>query len=346
MKSGPRLLPAALAGLALACATTETPDQAAPPGPVPARFQPAVSYSAERGGTVLLVIERGETVLESAGPGRDPRAPQPLHGASDAFWGVLGVAAAEDGLLELDEPVSATLPEFAGRRGRGEITLRQLLDFTSGLESGYGRAVGSDEVFRLEMVAPPGERFQYGPSHLRVFVTVLGRKLAAAGQNPDPLQYLEERILEPIDAELAGWSRDQSGYADPGDGASMDAQGWARFGALLLHRGRVQEREVVSTGAMEQVFRGSEPNPTFGLGVWLNTNTRRLIGERWGGRAPAPAFYADGLSDLVVATGAGNQRLYVIPSLETVIVRFGVADHAFRDAELLSLLVTALRDSA
>jgi CubicO group peptidase (beta-lactamase class C family) len=346
-----RLPGAALACLALACATPE-PSQG-PTGqaldravetPVPTRFEPALAYSNHHGGGVLLVIESGETVVESGPAGADPREPHPLHGASDAFWGVVAVAAEEDGILDLDELVTATLPEFVGPRERGEITLRQLLSFTSGLESGAGPVRGgAQDLLKLEMVTTPGERFQYGPSHLRVFAAVLSGKLADAGEDPDPVRYLEARILDPIGAPIAGWTRDASGVADPGDGASMLASDWGRFGSLLLRHGRFEGREVVSPRGMEAVFQGSEANPTFGLGVWLNRASKRRIGARWGGRAPAPAFYPDGLSDLVVASGAGNQRLYVIPSLDTVVVRFGVPDHSFRDAELLARLVTALK---
>ena len=227
-----KLSGAALACLALACATSD-PSQG-PAGqamdraeavPVPTRFEPVLAYSNQHGGGVLLVIERGETVVESGPAGANPREPHPLHGASDAFWGVVAVAAEEDGILDLDELVTTTLPEFAGPRGRGDITLRQLLSFTSGLESGAGPARGhAQHLLQLEMVTTPGERFQYGPSHLRVFAAVLGKKLADAGEDPDPVRYLEARILDPIGARIAGWARDAAGVADPGDGASMVAR--------------------------------------------------------------------------------------------------------------------------
>lgn len=347
---------AALAGcVALACAsggapapdTATEPKQAPAPAPaplpVPPRFAETVAYSGERGGLVLLVVEGGEVVLETGQPGSDPRAPHPIHGGSDAFWGTLALAAAEDGLLTLDEPVAATLPEFATDRKKAEITLQQLLHFTSGLESAAIRSGATSDTLELELVSSPGERFQYGPSHLRVFTEVLGRKLEDAGQDPDPVRYLETRVLHPIDARIAAWERDASGRVDPGDGASISARDWARFGALLLGRGRVGDVQIVDPERMQALFEGSSANPTFGLTLWLNAESKRMIGERWGGRAPAPAFYPDGLEDLVVATGAGNQRLYVIPSLDLVVVRFGERDTHFRDADLLARLVAAVK---
>ncbi len=171
---------------------------------------------------------------------------------------------------------------------------------------------------------------------------MLGRKLEDAGRDPDPVRYLETRVMDPIDARIAAWERDASGRADPGAGASIAARDWARFGALLLGRGRVGNAQVVDPERMQALFQGSSANPTFGLALWLNAKSKRMIGARWGGRAPAPAFYPDGLEDLVVATGAGNQRLYVIPSLDLVVVRFGERDPRFRDADLLARLSTAV----
>lgn len=327
----PALLALACAGGPAPAPVPEAASEAVAPPPVPERFAEAVAYSAAHGGRVLLVVERGQRVVASAQNGGDLRAPHALYGGSDGFWGVVAVAAEEDGLLALDEPVAATLPDFPSA---GEISLRQLLDFTSGLESG---AAGADDVLALELVAKPGERFQYGPSHLLVFREVLSRKLARAGQDPDPVHYLERRVLAPIGARLAGWED---------DGASMAAADWARFGALLLSRGRIGDQEVVTPERIEACFQGSPANPTFGLGLWLNASSRRLIGARWGGREPRPPFYPEGLPDLIVASGAGNQRLYVIPSLETVVVRFGARDRRFRDEDMLARLVSAAQGAA
>jgi CubicO group peptidase (beta-lactamase class C family) len=291
---------------------------------------------------VLLVVEGERVVVEVGHAGRDARAPHPLFGASESFWGVVAVAAAEDGLLALDEPVSAALPEFAGEAKKRELRVRQLLDFTSGLESGAIRVGASSKdpsLAGLQLVAPPGERFHYGPSHLFVFAELLSRRLAAAGRDPDPVRYLESRVLAPLGASLAGWERDAAGRADPSTGASLAARDWARFGLLLRERGAVGGRQVVAGERMQAVFQGSRANPTFGLGLWLNALPARTWRKAaWGESEPRPAFYAGGLPDLALAAGAGNQRLYVIPSLDLVVVRFGAPDRRFRDEDLLARL--------
>jgi len=307
------------------------------------RFRDALEYSHAHSGRVLLVIQGNRVVLAAARAGSDPHRPHSLENASESFWGVVAAAAAEDGLLDLDEKVSDTLPSFAGDRWGREMRVRHLLHYTSGLESGAIRRAGAPDgrvLLALEMVSPPGDRFQYGPSHLRVFTEVLRRKLEAQGRDPDPVRYLEERILAPVGASVSAWERDTNGAADPSGGASLTAYDWARFGMLLRGKGSAASKRVLAPEPFDAILAGSSVNPGFGHALWLNpARPDNGAVSSWSVRNPVRSFYPGGLPDLSVAAGAGNQRLYVIPSLDLVVVRFGQEDRRFRDEELLRRLV-------
>jgi CubicO group peptidase (beta-lactamase class C family) len=307
-----------------------------------ARYQLAAEYSAARSGHVLLVLQDEAVVLEAGQNGHAPDEPHPLHSASESFWGLLAVAADSDGLLDIDEPVTLTIGEFEGHPWKRDIRIRQLLHFTSGLEPGvhalrpdrtpnlYERAIA------LEMVSRPAERFQYGPSHLFVFAEVLRRKLASQGD--DPLDYLKERILDRIGLAVARWDRDDAGNPDVAFGANLRAREWAKLGILLKNRGVWQGETAVAPEAVEAVLQGSAASPEFGLALWRNVSRDEAGGNR-SRSVPAATFYPDGLPDMVVAAGVGNQRLYVIPSLDLVVVRFGEIDRRWRDQEFLGRLV-------
>jgi hypothetical protein len=69
---------------------------------------------------------------------------------------------------------------------------------------------------------------------------------------------------------------------------------------------------------------GSRENPAYGLAWWLKKPVSAsicrnipILSRAWG--AVANADWVP--SDLVAAMGAGNQRLYVIPSMRLVVVR-------------------------
>jgi len=159
-----------------------------------------------------------------------------------------------------------------------------------------------------------------------VFGAVLDRKLA--GDHDDPLEYLEERILDPMDLEVDAWERDAAGHADVAFGAHLTAAEWAKLGILIKDRGRYRGRQIVPAESIDLVLEGSKPAPQYGLGWWRNQAKT----------GPAP-FYAGGLPDLAFAAGVGNQRLYVLPEQDLVVVRFGAVDRHWSDEEFLTRLL-------
>jgi CubicO group peptidase (beta-lactamase class C family) len=316
-----------------------TPDPAAANAPSAeemARYELAAAYSAARSGRMLLVLRGDEVVFESAQHGFASREAHLLDSASGSFWGVLAAAADADGLLDLDEPVAFTIPEFESDPWKRELRIRQLLNGTSGIAPGTRemRRYRTENLFKralkLEMVARPGDSFQYSPSSLFVFAEVLRRKLDS--RRKDAIDYLEERILDRIGLAVVSWERDQSGNRDVAFGARITAREWAKLGILVKNRGRWQGRRILPEASIAAVTRGSRVSPEYGLGWWLN-HSKKTMG------VTSPTFYPGGLRDMVVAAGVGNQRLYVIPSLDLVVVRFGKPHGHWLDREFLARLV-------
>jgi CubicO group peptidase (beta-lactamase class C family) len=81
--------------------------------------------------------------------GYDGRVALPLASGTKTFSCVLAALARGDGLLTLDEPVARTLPELADDSLTRRVTIRQILNLTSGLEAD---ATGT----ALTMVSHPG----------------------------------------------------------------------------------------------------------------------------------------------------------------------------------------------
>jgi hypothetical protein len=87
---------------------------------------------------------------------------------------------------------------------------------------------------------------------------------------------------------------------------------------------------------------GSTANPAYGISFWLNNKGIGPGGDSGRGRAAGETIGAgisDTAKDLFMAAGAANQRLYIIPSLDLVIVRQGQFGQ-YDDREFLRLLLT------
>ena len=139
--------------------------------------QAAAAYSAGQGGTSFLAIQHGRTLLEQGA-----REPHKIYSGTKAFWGLAALAAAEDGLLSLDEHVADIIPAWQNDPRKARVTIRQLLDFSSGLEpvfSLHNNDPGDRDsiAIRAPLVASPGSSFIYGPSALQVFHQILKERL-------------------------------------------------------------------------------------------------------------------------------------------------------------------------
>lgn len=274
-------------------------------------FAAGASYSAARRGVSVLVMQRGAVVFEDYANGGGAARGWELASGVKSFCGVIAAAAIQDRLIrDWDEPCAETLTEWA-QDDRRAITLRHLLSLTSGLGGGpIGRPPPYAEAIRAAPVAAPGARFAYGPTPFQIFGEIMRRKLEG-----DPRAYLQRRVFDHLSIAPTFWRNGADGNPVMPSGAGFTARDWARFGWFVLQRGEGR----VDADALAQCFVGTEPNPGYGLTWWLmreglvtatpNTRTRvdAELSARYGG--------------ISMAAGAGNQRLYLLPAIDTVIVR-------------------------
>ncbi|MCX7601341.1 MAG: serine hydrolase [Meiothermus sp.] len=313
----------------------------------PLFHQRAAAYSAQNRGLALLVMVDGQIVFEDY-PGRgSPTRAHELASGTKSFCGVMAVAAAQDGLLALDEPLAQTLTEWQNDPLRSQITLSQLLHLTSGIPGGpLARPPTYQAAIQTPAEAPPDTRFSYGPIPFQIFGEFMRRKLKG-----DPLRYLERRIFEPIGLEYAFWRRGPDGHPHLPSGAFLTARNWARFGELVRNQGVWQGQRLLDAGLLERCFEPSRVNPIYGLTWWLGrpiSPAQRAAIGRVGQDMDSLASTPSLPDDLAVAAGAGDQRLYLSRQLRLVVVRQaeGIVESlagrrtAFSDATFLRLLLT------
>jgi CubicO group peptidase (beta-lactamase class C family) len=301
-------------------------------------FAAAAEFSEENAGLAVLVYDDGQLIFEQYQNGHKQGGTQHIFSGTKSFVPMVALIAENEGLLTLEEKVCDTITEWRGDEKREQVTIRHLLNFTSGLKN-----IDSDlhsrtirDQYAASIACPctrtPGQRFQYGSSHLMVFGELIKRKLKAASTKKQPLPkdfvaYLKDRILKPIDCKFGKWLRDQKGNPAMSYGTYMTAREWAKFGLLVLNRGKHGDKQLIPTEHFDECFVGSKAMPNYGLNFWL-------IGKDANRRNEAiPA-------DTVTAAGMYNQRLYIIPSNKLLVVRLGRtgARTRFNDKQFLTCL--------
>lgn len=242
----------------------------------------------------------------------------------------VGFAQAE-GLLSLNDSSSRFLgPAWTSLTPtqEGQIKIRDQLTMTSGLDDGVADpfcTLPSCLIYK----AAAGNRWAYHNAPYTLLHPVLE---AATGQSVDA--YLNSRLKNAIGMGGLFWpSGDNEVYISK-------ARDMARFGLFVLSKGRWNGQAVFPDSVFfEQMTTPSQNlNLSYGYLWWLNGQSSHMLPQTQlvfnGPMIPtAPA-------DLFAALGKNDQKLYVVPSRELVVVRMG--ESAGQSALALSSFDTQL----
>src|SRR3989440_3133842 len=198
----------------------------------------AAAYSEKNRGFSMLVMQNGKTVFEHYANGGGSEMRCKIFSGTKSFWGIAALCAVRDGLIKLDDRVADTITEWKTDPRKSQITIRQLLNQTDGIEPAphlHSESIRDRNAaaVQLPLVAAPGSVFAYGPSHLQIFVEILRRKL----NGRSTVSYLQENVLSPLGLTSLDFKRDGRGNPLPATGFELSAREWARLGELVLGHG-------------------------------------------------------------------------------------------------------------
>jgi CubicO group peptidase (beta-lactamase class C family) len=308
----------------------------------------AAKYFEKTRGVSMLVMQNGRVVFERYANGGTKNGRWPIFSGTKNFWGLAALCAVRDGLIRLDDRVADTITEWRNDPIKSQITVRELLNQTSGLDKAsflHRQSISNRNAaaIRLSMLAAPGTRFIYGPSHFQVFCELLRRKL----NGRSTISYLAQNVTGPLGLRNLEFKKDARGNPLPASGFELTARQWARLGELVLGSGNYHGRQIMPASLLREAFIGSAANPSYGLTFWLNRqaqsgreidieNELDLTWER--ARWIDICICRNVPADMIACIGSGYQRLFVIPSMNAVIVRLG-QNTKFSDAHFLRLML-------
>jgi len=213
----------------------------------------------------------------------------------------------------------------------------------------------------------PGSEFEYGPSHFYAFGELMNRKLSQQSEIRAKSfeEYARLRLIDPLGIRIGVWSKDASGNVNIPGGMFLTAREWAKFGQFVLDQGNATQADgtkvqLLPADLLAQCFIPSRNNPAYGLTWWLNGNgdvadtggdqsdLRSALRKRALNQEAEADLDVDGKSlTLWMAAGLGKQRLFVIPDLQLVIVRFAeptAEGRRFNNRKFLEPIVTAFSE--
>jgi len=288
-----------------------------------ARGVPGVALAVVRGREV--VHQRGFGTADGSGRPVTVATPFVLGSVTKSFTALAVLQLVDAGKVALDAPVADYVPELQlADRAERRITVRQLLDQTSGIPARAGgrllRSAGdglpADAVRELagtRLSAEPGTRFEYANGNY----VLLGRVIERASGEPYG-DYVERHIFAPLGmrssfaspetaetAGLAAGHRYWFGFpvahgptspeaVRPAGYLISSAADMSRYLALYLNGGALDGRRIVSRRALETMLT---PAGNGRLGPWADgVASRYAMGWFVGGPWRAHALLHPGRS--------------------------------------------------
>ncbi|MEQ6334268.1 serine hydrolase [Sphingobium sp. MK2] len=285
----------------------------------------------------LLVMRDGEIVAERYAQGFGPDTKLLSWSIAKSVTAVLVGLMVADGRLAIDAPVPVAAWSQPGDP-RGKITLRQLLQMTSGLDHVEdGEPIQSGDTVRMlftngaqDMRAyaeakplgqAPGAHFAYSTGNSIILSDLMTRMLTNSS-DPDVRRramamFIDGRLKAPGKLPSLTPEYDAAGTMIGGSMMHMTARDYGRFGELLRRQGRGPSgHQILPEKWVDFMRTPSKRNPAYGAHLWLNREGSESA--LMPGFAPASLFGC---------VGHNGQYILVSPSQRLTVVRIGMSPH-------------------
>ncbi|NPA35519.1 MAG: serine hydrolase [Chlorobi bacterium] len=248
-----------------------------------------LSDTLERYKSVAFVIIQNDSLLFEKyweGYGRDSYSSS-FSMAKSIVSLLIGAAIDEGKIGSIDDPVYKYLPFFNEGKNR-ELKIRDLLTMSSGSNwkkdynkklTGFpNRSYYGDDLpglaRELKIINDPGKKFVYRSGDTELLGLIVSN---ATGKNLS--EYAEEKLWQPLGAEHdALWSLDRKNGTEKAFCCfNSNALDFARFGKLILNKGKIGDRQLVSedyiTAATKPASylldRNNNPVDFYGYQFWI-----------------------------------------------------------------------------
>lgn len=210
----------------------------------------------------IMVVKDGNVLYEKWLGENKPEEPHILNSVSKTFTSMgVGLAIA-DSLLTLDDKLVDIFPEEtpadAGENLKA-ITVRDLLTMTCGH--------AEDHTYEMQAIAKENPGFdwvkqflsypvEYKPGTVYCYNSVGTYMLAAIVQKVTGkklLEYLNDRVLDPLGIKEAFWQESTQGVNYGGWGLYLNTESLAKAGQLLLQKGKWGDSQLLPEEWVEEM---------------------------------------------------------------------------------------------
>ena len=270
----------------------------------------------------LVVIKDGGLLIESYYNTYWSETIHDIRSAGKSITALcMGIAIDRGFIKSENEPVYSFFPEVevpaVRRQKNGDITIKDLMMMSSGLDAdtddpssaGFeGNWIGLDDwvtyVLNLDKVFEAGSRWVYNDAGPMLCSAIIQKTTGMS-----MAKFAEEHLFKPLGIREYYWYKSRKGITAGMGNLYITNLAFAKFGQLVLQKGKWGNRQIVSSAWIEKMtsplIEVSENGPRAdGYGFFWYLGHKDNNGMR---------------IDYLFGTGNGGNKIYVVPSKEMVI---------------------------
>ncbi len=252
----------------------------------------------------------------------------------------VGLAIAENKLKLTDRVVTFfpnSLPDTLSTYMKG-MTVQDLLKMSTGMNADpLFNARGSSDWPKTFMSAPvenkPGTVFKYNN-----MATFMLSAIVQKATSEKLVDYLKPRLFDPLGFKNFTWDEAPGGYTFGAIGLKLQSDDMAKFGQMLLQKGKWNGRQIIPQSWVEEAtsFQIMSNAPENKTPKELNDWEQGYGYQFWRGRNNS--YRADGL---------GGQFIIVLPEKDAVVVLTAAATNTQEELDLVwDHLLPAMQDKS
>jgi CubicO group peptidase (beta-lactamase class C family) len=214
----------------------------------------------------FMLLRNGHVVAEAWWHPESKDKPHVLWSLSKSFTSTaVGLAVAE-GKLSIDDRVVSFFPDFVPKESSNNLQsmrVRDLLTMSTGHQDEVNLRTEKDwtKAFLAHPVPhKPGTHFKYNTP-----ATYMQSAIVQKVTGEKVVDYLQSRLFQPLGIVAPKWDESPEGISLGGYGLYLKTEDIAKFGQLLLQKGKWNGKQIVPSQWIEQatskqVSNGSDPS--------------------------------------------------------------------------------------
>lgn len=273
-------------------------------------LQPLLNFLEDKNTKSFIILQDGKIVVEAYMNGHDSEKSWYWASAGKTLTTTIAGIAQEEGFININNKVSDYLGTgwtSATIEKENLITCKNLLSMDSGLDDSLGDNVSKEN---LQYIADAGSRWAYHNVYVKM------QDVISEATNMTWSNYFNSKLKNKI-GMTGAWinNNDFSVYWS-------NTRSMARFGLMISAKGKWEDTQIVSEAFLNEATNTSQNiNQAYGYLWWLNGKSSYHL--------PASQLEFNGKlvpnapDDMYAALGKNDQKIYVVPSKNLVIIRMG-----------------------